>query len=671
MLNSLSMLATGRRPLSALLLTVFALGLGCGEKRREAPRRSSAATSSGDYLDWIDVARRAPAPALRGRRVILIGWDGADWELLDSLMAQGRMPHLSRLTSAGRTAVLESYSPPISPIVWTTIATGATPPDHGVLDFFELDPASGRYAPVPAASRRVPAYWEVASARGLSVGAVNYWATFPAEEVRGFLVSDRACPALVDPDPAQLPSAVYPASYADGIGSVLDGRPLPDAATLSRFGEFLEGEKEATAATMLKRLLRNTRVVQEVGERLYDRDRPESMAIYFLGTDEVSHLFGLEAAPRLPCVSEDRFTRFSEIVPRYYAWMDSLLGRWMRRAEEDGAVLVLVSDHGFKWGARRACGGNPLETSTAAYAHRPEGAAAVWGRGVAPERRRGQASVFDVAPTLSALLGLPVDRREPGRARTEWFVGVARPNAIDLWSQSPPPKLLPAIAPSRTDEYAQRLASLGYLSGGLPEAAAPPGGRRPGATETGYLNLGAWHNSRAEWGAAIEAFRHSLRVRSGYLPAEVDLVTALLRQRRRAEALDAAREALRFPGERLGWAVFEIAARFEQAGLLAEEERFLVEAAARLPTSEPVAVSLAGLKLGQGKCGDALDGVKSFLGPRALPDTLNVAGFALGCVGRPAEARPYLERSISLNPSQPEVRRMLGAGRAERGAPRP
>src|SRR5678816_2893411 len=93
--------------------------------------------------------------------------------------------------------------------------------------------------------------------------------------------------------------------------------------------------------------------------------------------------------------------------------------RWMRRAEEDGAVLLVHSDHGFKWGADRPCGLESGSWSTAAFWHRPEGVLAIWGRGVRRGAARGQASLYDVAPTVLALLDLPATRRMPGAARAD------------------------------------------------------------------------------------------------------------------------------------------------------------------------------------------------------------------------------------------------------------
>ena len=617
---------------------------------------SLAAALSGDFFRWPDAATRTPAPPVPGRRVILIGWDGADWNLLDPMMRSGELPNLRRFVSEGRRADLESFAPTVSPMVWTTIATGADPRDHQVLSFFEIDPDGGHAVPVSAESRRVPAYWETASASGESVGVVNYWASFPAEAVHGFMVSDRAFPPLDDPDPRQFPSSVYPPGYSDGVRAIADAASPPDSA-LGRFGDLSGVVPERLAA--FRRLLRNTRAAEESAERLYDRDRPQSMTLYFLGTDEVDHLFGRDVAPKLACVSETEFSRLSQVVPRYYEWVDELLGRWMRRAREDGATILLVSDHGFKWGASRPCGGNPLERQSATFDHRPIGIAAVWGKGVRPGAARTRASVFDVEPTVAALLGIPVDRKAPGTARVEWFDGVASPRRTDLWARAEPPKFLPRVLPSAPSEYAKQLKALGYLSGAAGNRAAPIKGARPTPDEEGWLNLGAYENSIHQPEAALESFRKALSVLPGYPPALVDLVSGEIAQRRNTEAVRWAREALKLSGPGAGWAIYEVADRLDQAGLLAEEERLLLDARTKFPDSEPVVVSLAGLRLGEKKCREALDAVSPFLAKSSSPDTFNVAGLAALCLRRDAEGRRWLNRSLEINPSQPRIRKML------------
>ena len=108
------------------------------------------------------------------------------------------MPNWKRLAAEGYTARLKSFVPILSPVVWTTLATGVGPDTHRVLDFQEVDPATGQKMPISGRSRAVPAIWNVASASGLSVGVVGWWATHPAEEVKGFFVTDHASPILFE-----------------------------------------------------------------------------------------------------------------------------------------------------------------------------------------------------------------------------------------------------------------------------------------------------------------------------------------------------------------------------------------------------------------------------------------------------------------------------------------
>src|SRR3954470_9645791 len=146
-----------------------------------------------------------------GRRVLFVGLDGADWELLDGYMQAGLMPHLAALAKQGRTAVLSTIHPPLSPRVWTTMMTGTSPLDHGILDFTRRNPETGDLEPITSGERRVPAIWNLATEAGKSVAVFGLWATWPAEPVRGLLVADRlssfTSSASGDPPP---PGVVYP-----------------------------------------------------------------------------------------------------------------------------------------------------------------------------------------------------------------------------------------------------------------------------------------------------------------------------------------------------------------------------------------------------------------------------------------------------------------------------
>src|SRR5262249_28540775 len=81
------------------------------------------------------------------RNVILVGLDDADWLTIDPLIRAGKLPTFARLRAFGRTGVMVATPPLVSPMLWTTMATGVEPENHGVLDFM-VDLPGGRQVPV-------------------------------------------------------------------------------------------------------------------------------------------------------------------------------------------------------------------------------------------------------------------------------------------------------------------------------------------------------------------------------------------------------------------------------------------------------------------------------------------------------------------------------------------
>jgi tetratricopeptide (TPR) repeat protein len=124
-------------------------------------------------------------------RVILLGLDGADWQLLDRYCADGTMPNLAALVRDGEKRVLLTQHPPLSPLVWTTMMTGVSPLEHRILDFTRFNPVTRRREPITSDERAVPAIWNMASAKGKKSGVFGMWATDPPEPIDGTIVSDR------------------------------------------------------------------------------------------------------------------------------------------------------------------------------------------------------------------------------------------------------------------------------------------------------------------------------------------------------------------------------------------------------------------------------------------------------------------------------------------------
>ena len=647
--------------------------LACRGRIEETGGTSAGRTPSVSIppVEAADVPVRERRPASGSPPVIWLGLDGLDWELLDRLSAEGKLPNWKRLTEEGYTASLESFLPLLSPILWTTAVTGVGPEHHRVLDFQEVDPATGRKMPVSGRSRRAPAVWNIASAAGRKVGVVGWWATHPAEEVNGFFVSDHASPVLFGDLP--LAGVAFPPALETGVAQVVSRDARVSAEDLTPFVGVSPGEI-ATALSgnldrenpilALSRIIGATRVSHRIARDLYDRHLPDLLALYLQGTDEVGHVFALHTPPKLPCATDADLARYGRAVERYYALVDRLLGQWMRRAAEDGGTLLVHSDHGFKWGADRPCGFASGNWATAAFWHRLDGAFAAWGAGVRAGQPRGKASLFDVAPTVLSLLEAPRDPRMPGSPISVAFRNLSPGPRRDSSRLAVRRVVAEEPTADQSSEFAKKLMALGYISGAEPQSLAAPGGDRPGMTEGAWNNLGVYlRDTRKDPAGAREAFERSLALRPRYYSPLFNL--AIL-ERSRGNARAAEEWLLRSLAVLKGDpapAVVGWGREYQRRGRTPAARSLLVRAAGLYPASEEIARELAHLLFRSKDCPGALAALERFGPGTSQPRTLNALALFRTCLGHRAEVVRLLERSLALDPGQAEVARSLSAAR--------
>jgi predicted AlkP superfamily phosphohydrolase/phosphomutase/Flp pilus assembly protein TadD len=671
-----------RRPsgtLAGLLWALLAASLLCckAEPPGPAPARAAAATGPAKAVEAADVAR-TPRPSSGRAPVIWLGLDGLDAELLDRLAAEGKMPNWKRLVSEGSSGRLSSFVPILSPVLWATASTGVSPDVHRVLDFQEVDPGTGQKVPISGRSRAVPAVWNLASAAGRRVGVVGWWATHPAEEVFGFFVSDHASPILFEKLP--LSGAAYPSNLEPGVAQVVARDGQVAAGELAAFVDLPPAEIAQALSSgagmenpvvALARIVASTRVYQRIARDLYDRSHPDLMALYLEGTDEIGHVFASFAPPRLSCVSEDDFRRFSRAVDVYYGLIDRILGQWMRRSEEDGATLIVHSDHGFKWGADRPCERSSLNWATAGFWHRPDGVYAFWGNGVRKAVERGRASLFDVAPTVLALLGLPADIRMTGHPIAAAFDRPPSASRKDLFAGVSVRRV--ATEPTtgeQANEYTKKLLALGYLSRSEARPLLPTGGEKPGLTEGAWNNLGLFErDSRRDLARAREAFERSLKLRPDYHSPMFNLAVLYREQKKFERAEDWLFRSLAAghadpEGTVANWALI-----YREQGREAPERRLLERAVRRFPGNERLARELGLARFRAKDCGGAEAAVAALESATRDPDTLNALGLFRTCLGRTQEAIALFERSLEIKPGQPGVIRSLKMLRTDKATP--
>ena len=137
----------------------------------------------------------APAPSSESsssspRKVLLVGWDAADWKVIHPLLDAGKMPHLARFLEQGVMGNIATLQPALSPTLWTSIATGKRPYKHGILGFSEPDPVTGGIRPITNLSRKTKAIWNILNQQGKNTITVGWWPSNPAEPLsKGVMVS--------------------------------------------------------------------------------------------------------------------------------------------------------------------------------------------------------------------------------------------------------------------------------------------------------------------------------------------------------------------------------------------------------------------------------------------------------------------------------------------------
>ena len=376
----------------------------------------------------------------KSRRLLLIGWDAADWKVISPLADRGLMPHLSGLIERGVMGNLATMEPVLSPMLWTSIATGKRPYKHGIHGFSEPDPASGTVRPITNLSRSTKALWNILNQEGVTSNVVGWWPSNPAEPIRGAMVSDRyqqAVAPLDKPWPMR-PGTVHPPELAEELAELRMHPHELDGDLLRLFvpkAPEIDQEKDKRLSSVAK-IVAECAGVQAATTFLMERVPDWDLtAVYFDGIDHFGHGFMRYHPPRLDWIDERDYDLYNNVVNAGYIFHDMLLGRLLDLAGPDTTVM-LVSDHGFEPGHLRPKS-LPNEPAGPAAEHRPFGVFAAAGPGIKRDALVYGASLLDVTPTALSLFGLPIGRDMDGRVLDDIFQTPPGHGYIDSWDQVP------------------------------------------------------------------------------------------------------------------------------------------------------------------------------------------------------------------------------------------
>ena len=425
--------------------------------------------------------KTAGAPATY--RVMLLGFDGMDPEFLESLLSQGKLPNFQRLLREGAYAPCLTFKPTKSVVLWTSVATGKRMEKHGIVDW-QLLSDDGRKILASGNSRRTEALWNIASNAGKQSQILNWWATWPAEEVRGEIVSNYF--------PRSLHEDLAEATYPSDLAAELEEAGLPDRAAsedaLHDAGIPVYSRELAESAfrpsTQFRARFQTAPGVFNddwITERslfhlLESRGQANLLAALFRTADVYSHFMWRfidrrvarhrwetlreDGSPLTEEMSRAMDEAYARVLEPVYVHEDRRLGRLMEKAGPDTVVLV-VSDHGFQF---RDYGFNHYDDGRGGV-KAPPGVMFLWGPPVRPGARLQAPTLFDVAPTVLYLMGIPPGRDMDGRVLTEALVPTllaSRP--VEFVATHDTGRRQLGVRESPVDEKVlEELRSLGYI----------------------------------------------------------------------------------------------------------------------------------------------------------------------------------------------------------------
>ncbi len=408
-------------------------------------------------------------PEPLAKKVLLIGWDAADWKVINPLLDQGLMPTLDDFINHGVMGNLATLRPILSPMLWNSIATGKRPNKHGIHGFMEPDTQNGGIRPVSSTSRKVKAIWNILTQRGFKTHVLGWFAGHPAEPINGISVSDLFPYATAPQDqPWPLPpGAVHPENLRDTFAELrMHPADVTEAAILPWIPRAAEVDQEKDKGLMsFAKILSENCSIHNAATWILQNEPWDFLAVYYNGIDHFCHGFMHYHPPRMEGIPEDRYEIYKDVVNGAYRFHDMMLETLLNLAGPEATVL-LVSDHGFHSDHLRPRG-IPAEPAGPAVQHRPFGIFCMKGAHVQQDERIYGATLLDVTPTILTLFGLPVGADMDGRVLVQAFEEPPQIARIPSWEQEPgecgmhPSDL--RMDPAAAQAVLQQFVALGYI----------------------------------------------------------------------------------------------------------------------------------------------------------------------------------------------------------------
>ncbi len=265
-------------------------------------------------------------------KVVIVGLDGATFDVIRPMFEQGRMKNFKELADKGSSGTLTSTILPLSATAWTSFATGVNPGKHSIYDFSRRVKSSYQHVPTTSVDRGARSVWRYASDAHKKCCIVNVPLTYPPERVNGIMISGF-------PYPETKRDFAYPrevlADIKNDLGITHLHKPSP---------HFLRAGDERK---LVDQLFEITSKQTEVVKYLLRRESWDLFVTVFDATDVISHFFWRYIDPKNPKYDEKKAREFGPLFYDVYESVDRAYGDIRRSLSEAEDNIFVISDHGF------------------------------------------------------------------------------------------------------------------------------------------------------------------------------------------------------------------------------------------------------------------------------------------------------------------------------------
>lgn len=417
------------------------------------------------------MAKTNAPSTIKPLKILLLGIDAADWTLIDPMIENGRLPNFAEFKAKGATGILRSAPPLLSPAIWTTIATGKERSEHGISRF--VGEVNGKQVPITSNMRRVKAIWNILGENHKTVGIINWWGSYPAEKVNGFMVTNYLryfyTRSITEKKPlrdllTEVPNVTYPNDLAGALAQLsddglLDATKIDLSAAKKYAGEQVTdptlGVKFKNGSRVYLRMLEHDEHTRRSAMKLFSETPTDFEAVYYESVDVSCHIYWPFFKTADFTRSDEKRQALGKIIPATYEYMDKVLGDHMDRLEKD-RILIVVSDHGYKTTV-------PDKT----HFHQPNGIIGFYGIGVRPGYHISGKETVDVTPTILRIMGIPPARDMKGAADASMFIDRYRKKfgekTVPSYETGEKVKKLEPVVSPVDETVLETLKSLGYI----------------------------------------------------------------------------------------------------------------------------------------------------------------------------------------------------------------